>query len=139
MNNKHYFFKLNGSDFQLKHEKCTSEFHEIKQFKIMSDYIIHEYNHPRTLVNLKIISKDTNELCNLGVSNWTDINDESFGLLTVDKNENVTPLPLILTENVKFLEMKLKAPTAVYMIDIISSCEFQVVKRSEIFPHEWNP
>ena len=67
MDNKHYFFKLTGSDFQLKHEHCTSENHQIIKFKILSDYIIHEYNHPRIMLTLKVSYKDvTNGTSDLG-------------------------------------------------------------------------
>jgi hypothetical protein len=73
MDNKHYFFKLTGNDFQLKHENCTSEKHEITHFKILSDYIIHEYNHPRIMLTLKVSYRnETDGTSNLGTINSSD-------------------------------------------------------------------
>jgi hypothetical protein len=142
MNNNHYFVKLNGTDLLLNHDSCTSEKHEILQFKVMSDYIIHEYNHPRSQMKVKIGTKglaneENKKVRSLGVTNWIDENDESYGLLTVDKSENVFPLPLIIDDEVKYVEIKLTAPTLVYYIDILSTCKFEIRQKSTIYPHNW--
>lgn len=143
MQKYHYFFQLEQQDILLKHDRCMSMKHEIFYFKIMPDYIIHEYNHPRSKFKLKLIAKrpfnieEPTIAPNYGVDNWTNERDESYGLYTVDKSENVVPLPIKYDENINLLEIKLTAPTSVYFIDMISTCKFDIMQRSKVFPFDW--
>ena len=67
----------------MKHDHCKCEQHIITEFQILSECLIHEYNHPRTKVKVKLYTNemdDKEKVCNLGIQNWLDIKDENYNI-----------------------------------------------------------